>query len=289
MNEHVTVDSFSKDSNKKNLIFVSFGDNETFLSYCMENLLDNFDVAIFFYGKSFDNYNKFAKSSVFSAYGRGTKFNVLKFIYSEYRDFLMNYESIWVVDDDATYVKGDVSKLPKLLDKFKLKVLSPAQDPRGRMSHNIMRPHLIKNKLRFVNFIEMGWPMFSKSALQEFLDHYDGSLQGVGIDIWYSNCLGLNSGLFGAIIDDVVFLNPYEIHKENSKRELDRFNTFNERLEAWNSKKSSLDLQDWEHENLMIGSSIKKTPLPINLLSLLAPVKFHKPLRSLRDFIKFKF
>jgi len=283
MIDRIKISPLAASPTKKDLIFISCGDNEVFLTYAIQNLLDYFDIAVFYYGKNNQKIKDLENLLVLASYGTGTKFNIFKELYFMKETLFCVYETIWLVDDDATYIKGEISKLPDMLREYNLKIISPAQDTRGRMSHNIMRPHFNRGKLRFVNFIEMGWPMFSKEALRSFLLEYDNSLYGAGIDIWYCNHLKLNSGLHAAIVDDVVFLNPYEKTKAGAKRELDNYTPFKKRVLAWQKVQKKRQFDDWEHRNLLMGKSIKDTPLPINLFSLVVPLPLRPPLRKMRD------
>jgi hypothetical protein len=68
---------------------------------------------------------------------------------------------------------------------FEFWIAQPAFSPRGKISHQITSyagPHC---DYRTVNFIEVGVPIFRREKLIEFLNVYDGSLTGYGIDFWY--------------------------------------------------------------------------------------------------------
>jgi len=272
-------------NNNRNLIYISAGDRETFASYVISNLLDYFDVGIFYYGGDHKKIERLAEFSSFFTVGKGTKFNSFQQFAQNNPEIYDLYDTIWLCDDDLIVVKGDLCVIPKILKEYNLKILSPAYSTWGRMSHNIMRPHLWIRVFRFVNFVEMGSPLFDSQALKSFLNIYDGSLDGQGIDWWYCNFMKCDSELVAGIVDSIVFKNPYERDKGDSDRELDRYSDFLERKAQWGRCQSAQQLQVWSHRNLGSVVAIQPNPTAINIIRNKIPESVKKNLRPLKKIL----
>jgi hypothetical protein len=234
----------------KNLIFVSAGDEEVFASFAAEKLKNHFDICIFFYGKNIQKLQKLKELSTIFIIGYGTKFNNLKKLHEYDKRVLARYESIWICDDDLSDFSGNVSNLLTILSFFDLAAISPAHMPIGKISHSIMRPVDGTHLFRFVNFIEMTCPLFETKALISFLDIYDYSLAGWGIDWWFLNYFSANKKAVFAICDSVVIRNPGDSEKRNSLREIDKFMSANERKSQWMKCLKKYNLSEWEKKNI---------------------------------------
>jgi hypothetical protein len=245
----LNITKFQKPKNK-NLIFISVGDRETFASFASINLIRDFDLAFFYYGKNQEKANHLRQSAILFADGTGTKFNCLKSIHEKIPDLIKSYETVWVCDDDPVPIKGNIKDIPYILKKYHLKVLSPAHAREGKISHQIMRalpgPHIF----RYVNFVEMSWPLFSSEALADFLDIFDGSLDGWGVDWWFMNHFDAKKQLVAGIVDKVVFLNPRDSQKEGGYNEIDVYIKINDMETQWNETKNKFNLMVWDHKNL---------------------------------------
>ena len=62
----------------------------------------------------------------------------------------------------------------------------PAFSGLGKISHDFSRQQT-PDGIRIVNVVEVTCPLFQRAKLAAFMDVYDGSLVGWGIDFWYSN------------------------------------------------------------------------------------------------------
>ncbi|MGD0278719.1 MAG: hypothetical protein ABSC11_05395 [Smithella sp.] len=251
----------SEKPKNKNLIFVSAGDRETFASFASRNLTGNFDLAFFYYGKNQEKANNLRQSATVFASGTGTKFNSIRQMHKEMPDLIKSYETVWVCDDDPVPVKGNINDAPDILKKFHLKVLSPAHAQEGKISHQIMLPLPGVHVFRYVNFVEMSWPLFSSESLADFLNIYDGSLDGWGTDWWFMNYFDANHQMVAGIMDKVVFLNPRDSQKEDGYSEIDLYTNTHDMMAQWNEIKNKNNLTDWRHENL---SGILSTKEEIN-------------------------
>jgi len=234
----------------KDLIFISAGDRETFASFASKNLTGNFDLAIFYYGKNQEKADNLRQPATVFAVGSGTKFNCLKTIHEKMPDLIKSYDTVWVCDDDPVPVKGNIKDVPDILKKFHLKVLSTAHAREGKISQPIMLPLPGCHIFRYVNFVEMGWPLFSSNSLIEFLNVYDGSLDGYGIDWWFLNHFDAKNQLAAGIVDKVVFLNPRDSQKEGEYSELNLYVSIKDLESQWNEAQNKNNLTVWGQKNL---------------------------------------
>lgn len=232
------------------MIFISAGDNETFAKYASTYLTGHFDLAIFYYGGNKKKANDLSNVSSIFAVGVGTKFNSLKCMHEKIPDLLHSYETVWVCDDDLVPVKGNIINVPDILKRFHLKVISPAQALKGKISHQIMVQLAGEHIFRYVNFVEMGCPLFQSGSLADFLNVYDGSLSGYGIDWWFMNYFDAGNQLVAGIVDQVVFLNPHDAHKKGGTRELDFYMNNDDQMRQWNKVKKEKNIVEWERKNL---------------------------------------
>jgi len=228
----LSITKIEKPKNK-DLIFISAGDRETFASFASKNLTGNFDLVIFYYGKNQEKADNLRQSATVFAVGSGTKFNCLKCIHEKMPDLIKSYDTVWVCDDDTVPVKGNIKDAPDILKKFHLKVLSTAHAHEGKISHQVMLPLPGCHIFRYVNFVEMGWPLFSSDSLIDFLNIYDGSLDGWGTDWWFMNYFDANHQMVAGIVDKVVFLNPRDSQKEGGYSEINLYINIKDREMQW--------------------------------------------------------
>jgi len=247
--DSLNITKIQKPENR-NLIFISAGDCETFAKYASMHLTGYFDLAVFYYGGNERKAKDLSDASTIFAAGVGTKFNSLKCMHEKIPGLLHSYETVWVCDDDLVPVKGNFIDVPDILNRFHLKVISPAQSLKGKISHQIMVQLPGEHIFRYVNFVEMGWPLFRSDALAGFLDIYDGSLSGYGIDWWFMNHFDARNQLVAGIVDQVVFLNPHEARKKGGIRELDLYMDNGDQMRQWNQTKKRNNLLEWERKNL---------------------------------------
>lgn len=231
-----------KEDSKNTLIFISAGDNEKFATYAIDNLSENADIVIFFYGKEINN--KFIEKSKHVFIGKGTKFNALKSIYETNPNIIKDYDYIWVCDDDIEIIKGSLKNMIEEMKRISSNISSPAHSRKGKISYSAMRAPLFGKKIRKTNFVEMTCPIFSKWLLIEFLNDYDSSLDGWGIDWWYMNT-ALRNNNSAYVHEAFIIRNPHDTEKANG-REIDKAKSTPDRQKQWATAKTKNSLIEWE-------------------------------------------
>ncbi len=230
---------------KKNLVFTSAGDNTNFHKLWLSKNA-NYDLWVVYYGNNNSKYNIY-KNLVDKIWKRkGSKFQNFNYIYKKYYNKLMNYERIYIVDDDIIMNTNDINKLFNISKEFNLWICQPAFLPTSKISHEItlQQPG---NILRYTNFVEVNTPVFSKEALIKFMKYYDDSLIGWGIDYLYIWANGKDIENKYAIIDSIPCVNPHDTIK-NGERELNKINNYETRAKVWFDYSNKIGCPyDWPH------------------------------------------
>jgi hypothetical protein len=112
-----------------------------------------------------------------------------------------------------------------------------------------MLHHNGKHKFRYVNFVEMNFPVFSRKALEKYMSVYDGELSGWGNDWWYLNILEANNKKCCAITDKIIVVNPTEKNKDKSCN-IENIVPLQKRIQEWEEIKKKYNLLTWEKKTI---------------------------------------
>ena len=216
--------------------FTSIGDDLSLIDSIRTKY--DFDIVCNYYANNTKKYEEIKKLTNHAEPLRLSKFQSLKQIYN----YVSKYEYIFVFDDDAQIIQGDLSRIPKIMKDYDIDIASTAHDSRGKLSHKIHIPHVGDHIFRYVNFIELNFPVFSNRFLTEFINTYDGILCGWGIDHWYSQFGNKTNNKI--IIDDIVICNPKHSRKINSLM------SKKDREHQWNEYKNKLNIKDIRPQNI---------------------------------------
>lgn len=208
------------------LVFTSAGDNANIHHW--KKGRRNFDLWISYYGLKNDRYKD---QCDFYVARKDGKFPNLYYAYQHWKYLLDYYDAIFVIDDDIIIKGSSISRLFEIREHHDLWLLQPAFDQRGKISHPItkVRPF---TSMRYTNFVEITCPLFRKDKLDDFMEVYDPSLVGWGIDWWYSDFLA--PGIKGkfSIIDEIACINPHDKTK-GGQREIDMLQDTSTRIMNW--------------------------------------------------------
>jgi hypothetical protein len=220
----------------RNLLFTSAGDQNSVSQWLGPGR--RYELAICYYGDK--DFPHEGEADIFFR-RKGSKFQNLKYLHDNDPTYLGGFSSVLVIDDDIEISKESINQLFNIRDEYELDLLQPAFLSSGRISHPALT-RLDGCFGRFINFVEVGCPLFDAHSLIRFLNVYDGSLVGWGIDHWYSSFFR-NSGLNRiAVIDSIPCRNPHTFEKGVDIREIDRLQPIKERHAAWNLKRTELGL-----------------------------------------------
>jgi hypothetical protein len=211
-----------------------------------------------YYGDDGKAFSEIAKASSYAFRAKGGKFQILKTFVDQNPRFFDRYSYVWVCDDDIQMSPTQIDEAFAITEFFEFWIAQPAFSPRGKISHQITSyagPHC---DYRTVNFIEVGVPIFRREKLIEFLNVYDGSLTGYGIDFWYLNIFKADEvGHLGqfAVIDRVRVINPHD--EEKGGREIDQLQRLEERRADWVNAMAKYGLVEFQ---LKVFESCKISP-----------------------------
>jgi hypothetical protein len=164
---------------------------------------------------------------------------------------LDRYDAVWVVDDDIVVTPPQIEALFSVQARYGLWVLQPSCSPKGRIDIPITAHQAGQHLFRYVNFVEVMAPLFDRVRLTAFLEVYDGSLVGWGIDWWYGNFFEADRFARMAIVDAVVVVNPHAHEKPGSgEREIDLLQPAVERAQAWRAKAATLGLREYTQRTI---------------------------------------
>ncbi len=230
---------------KKSCFFISAGNNSLLCNHILNKkiILNNFDLIINFYGDDNSYFKKIANVSTHIEKNKTTKFIALKKMYDSSK--IKDYECVFVFDDDAILIKGNFLRLQNLMLNYKLSMISPSHSKHGKISYKEHETKEGNHIFRYVNFIEMNFPVFSRKSLASYMNVYDGSLCGYGNDWWYLNAIQADKKECCAICDDVIIENPQH-HKKNKSNCIDSFMSLKKRQEEFVEVFKKQNLKTWE-------------------------------------------
>lgn len=232
---------------KKSCFFISAGNNSLLCNYIFNNkvLLNNFDVIINFYDTDESYFKKLSNIATHIEKYKTTKFISLKKMYDSSK--IKKYECVYVFDDDAILIKGKYIRLQNLMLNYNLSIISPSHSKTGKISYKELETKNGDHVLRYVNFIEMNFPVFSRNALEKYMNVYDGSLCGYGNDWWFLNVIEADKKECCAICDSVVVENPQH-NKKNKSNCIDSFMSLQKRGEEFIQTCKKQNLKVWNVE-----------------------------------------
>lgn len=216
INEEAETDTFIEiktdfQPKRKNLLFTSAGDNTEFYKYwCDSNR--NYDIFLIYYKKDdkiFESYKKYVDVTLKR---KGYKYPNFRFFYNKYKNLILEYDSVFILDDDIIISTKDINELFTISKKYDLWVCQPSFDKNGQNAHsiNVQQPN---NILRFTNFVEEGVPLFNKYGLITFMNEYTKPvykhMYAKSIDYLIYNTLDIeNNNNKMAVIDSIICKNP---------------------------------------------------------------------------------
>ena len=241
----------------RNLVFTSCGDNTSFDLLWTHPFKMNFDIYIIYYGECKETFRRYYENECINiiTIRQGSKFQNLKFFYDTFIDIINKYKYFFILDDDIIIDVEDINKMFSIAKKYNLSICGPSFKPESKISHDItIQKSYVE--ISYTNFVELNVPLFSFDALVTFMNFYDGSLIGWGIDYLYINVCGLNNTNSYAIVHIVSCINPHAKFKKHKRRELSLIDGFENRRYIWvkyaESKGYKTSYKKIEYKSIMI-------------------------------------
>ncbi|THD65474.1 MAG: DUF707 domain-containing protein [Bradyrhizobium sp.] len=139
-------------------------------------------------------------------FGGITKFPSIKRLDATWPGYLQSYQAVWFVDGDVEIAFEDIDTLFDIFSRYDLWLAQPSLSPSSFHAHEICvhRPGVA---LRYVNFVEIMAPIFSRHGLKTCLATFDQSISGWGLDVVWPALLGQPQRRI-AIIDAIQIEHP---------------------------------------------------------------------------------
>jgi hypothetical protein len=267
-------------------LFTSAGDRNSIRLWLDGNDQRRWDFVVAYYGDSDQEFAALAKSATHAFRQKGGKFQNLKKLVEQNPQFFAPYSHVFVCDDDIQMSPAQIEEAFAITETMEFWVAQPAFRPEGKISYWINCCAGPLWDYRIVNYVEVTAPIFRRDKLIEFLDIYDGSLVGWGVDYWYANVFQANDFARFAIIDKVPVTNPRD--EEKGGREIDRLQSTQERRAAWAAVRLRLGLTEFPHKVFSYsklaaprgtGVAVERPvhELPPELQSIVAWLVTHRP------------
>lgn len=180
----------------RNLVILRAGDHSLHSEWIASPDRD-FDLFISYYGKE---ENKYLGQSEYYEMRKGPKWPCIKELLDSHPDLIDRYSSFWFPDDDISASTETINRLFGFCCALQLDLAQPALTPDSYYSW----PQLLKRDdflVRYVEFVELMVPVFSRKALKTCLPTFDENRSGWGLDWVWPQLVGNESKRSIAVID----------------------------------------------------------------------------------------
>lgn len=167
----------------KNLIVIRCGDQSLHPQWIGEQ--SNFDVALSYFGNEcpYDLSN----ITYFHQF-KGSKWEGLYDFFLNHQTLLLNYDYIWLPDDDLSTTSQNINYFFQLVEQYQFSLAQPALTHNSYFSHAILlqvQGFIYRN----TNFVEVMAPCFSREAFLQCWQTFSENKSGWGLDALWPNLL----------------------------------------------------------------------------------------------------
>lgn len=216
---HPVKEKKSIGCHRKNCVISAVGRNSLHRHW-VENADDrNFDLHLIVYDNSF---GLFYNDADYLGYKKGFKLKLVYDYLKVHPEYIERYDSFFIPDDDIMASAVEIEKLFSIMDAYRLKIAQPA------LRHSYYTHPLTLRKplsvLRYVNFVEMMLPCFSRKALIDVLDSFNANESGWGVEYHWHELIKSNKEDM-AIIDAVAMQHtqPVKQGRTSNLREMQEY------------------------------------------------------------------
>jgi hypothetical protein len=225
----------------KNLIIAPAGDNSLFKQWMKKS--PNFDLVLLYYDDNIDIATSYTSYTPYVYTSKGEKYHLLKLFIQNNIDFILNYEYIWLPDDDVSINTESINKLFNLAKEHNLILTQPSMD--GYVSHEITKP-ISGSLLRYTNFVEVLAPLFSLPTLLKVYNTFDINYSSWGYDYLWPHLLNYPQDKI-AIIDDIIMTHTRPVGQNYSRFPRLPWDEMNDLLYSYNIIKQEINYsQIWK-------------------------------------------
>lgn len=237
-------EKISIDPQRRWCVFTSAGDRNAIHRWLEGHAPRRWDLVTAYYGNNDHTFLEIKKFCIYAFRAKGSKFQNLKKLVLQHPKFFDRYSHVWVCDDDILMSGTQINEAFELTETLGFWIAQPATRAEGKNGHWITCFAGPQWDYRIVNFVEVNLPIFRLDKLKEFLDVYDGSLVGWGIDHWYANLFKANEFGRFAIFDRVQVINPKNQDK-GGRNEIEILRPASLRAADWNIVRKKLGMVEY--------------------------------------------
>lgn len=199
---------------KRNCVISAVGRGSLHKEWIKES--PDFDLHLLIYD---DSYSYFFKDSEFIFCQRGFKLKLIYNYLQKNPDYLDKYDYFFLPDDDISISTGNIHALFNMMGKYKLEIAQPALADSYYTYEFTLKQKF--STLRYVNFVEMMAPCFSRNALRKVLFTFNENKQGWGSEYHWPVLIGF-TGKGMAILDKIeaVHTRPIQSFSHDNNNDL---------------------------------------------------------------------
>lgn len=195
---------------KKYLLLTTVGNSNHWKTWLQVNR--NYDIGLIYYENN-NNYTEQESEADFFWHRLGFKYPTLYSILEE-NPQLLEYEYIWMPDDDIEIRDNTINNLFELASKYNLDMAQPSIIPK-----NYTWPVTVHQEgtiLRYCSMVEIMCPMFKGSILKELHHTLKVSKTGWGLEGIWSKLLGWPKDKI-AVIDSILVEHVKKLNTHNGE------------------------------------------------------------------------
>ncbi len=165
----------------RNLVIVRAGDTSLHENWLAGPDERNWDILVSYFG---DDPHRFRGENIVRIDAKGPKWPVLHDLIHQYQMDILQYDYIWLPDDDLAADTKTINRIFDFCAALQLELAQPALTLNSYISHPIT---LVNHSflMRYTNFVEIMAPVFSRAFLQRCAATFDENLSGHGLDyLW---------------------------------------------------------------------------------------------------------
>lgn len=172
--------------NNKYLVWARVSDKSLHREWLKPSEYRNFDLYLEYYGET---PNRFKEDCDFYTQAKDLKWPRLYEVMKQWGESILQYDAIWLPDDDISTDSVTINKMFYYFEWFKLSLAQPALTKNSYYSHDIT----LRNTdylLRYTNYVEPMAPIFTRDTLKLCWQTFNKSKSGWALDFIWPKLLG---------------------------------------------------------------------------------------------------
>lgn len=178
------LDSLAPASGRRNLVILRAGNSSLHKEWIASPHRD-FDLYISYYGA---DEGRYAEDAEYHEMRKGPKWPCIHDLLATKPELIEQYDAFWFPDDDISANTDTLNRMFAFFHALQLELAQPAltHDSYFSWSHLLQRDDFL---VRYVAFVEVMVPIFSRAALSRCLPTFNENRSGWGLDwVWPSLC-----------------------------------------------------------------------------------------------------